>query len=55
MLTVAWLGLRSAAGSCAERQTLSTPPLEFAAAALVAFGVFNLSIDRAVAALYAGL
>ena len=36
-------------------QTLSNLALEFAAAAAVAFGVFYLSIDRAVAALYVAL
>ena len=55
VLTVAWLSVLLGREMLRRAQTLSNVALEFAAAALVAFGVFYLSIDRAVAALYAGL
>jgi hypothetical protein len=55
LLTVAWVSLFFGRELLRRSQTLPSAALEFAAAALVAFGVFTLSIDRAVAALYAGL
>lgn len=55
VLTVAWLSVLLGREMLRRARTLSNVALEFAAAALVAFGVFYLSIDRAVAALYASL
>ncbi|KQO55253.1 hypothetical protein ASF27_13895 [Methylobacterium sp. Leaf102] len=55
VLTIAWVSLFFGRELLRRSQTLSSAALEFAAAAVVAFGVFTLSIDRAVAALYAGL
>ncbi|GJE43817.1 hypothetical protein [Methylobacterium soli] len=55
VLTVAWLSVYFGREVMRRSQTLSNLTLEFAAAAVVAFGVFYLSIDRAVAALYIGL
>lgn len=54
VLTIAWVSLFFGREILRRSQTLSNAALEFAAAALVAFGVFYLSIDRAVAALYVG-
>ncbi|KQO60902.1 MULTISPECIES: hypothetical protein [unclassified Methylobacterium] len=55
VLTIAWLSLFFGREILRRSQTLPNVALEFAAAAAVAFGVFYLSIDRAVAALYIGL
>ena len=55
VMTLAWIGLYFGREMLRRSQTLSNAALEFAAAAVVAFGVFTLSIDRAVAALYAGM
>ncbi|AWN41957.1 hypothetical protein U8607_14295 [Methylobacterium durans] len=55
VLTVAWISVYFGREIMRRTQTLSNLTLEFAAAAMVAFGVFYLSIDRAVAALYIGL
>ncbi|GBU16083.1 MULTISPECIES: hypothetical protein [Methylobacterium] len=55
VLTVAWLSVHFGREVLRRSRTLPNQALEFSAAALVAFGVFYLSIDRAVAALYAGL
>ena len=55
VLTVAWLSVFFGREVLRRSQTLSSVAVEFAAAALVAFGLFYLSIDRAVAALYIGL
>lgn len=55
LLTLAWVSLVFGREVIRRSQTLPSVAVEFAVAALVAFGVFYLSIDRAVAALYAGL
>ncbi|KAB1071068.1 hypothetical protein [Methylobacterium planeticum] len=55
VLTIAWLTVFFGREVMRRSQTLSNLALEFAAAAAVAFGVFYLSIDRAVSALYIGL
>lgn len=55
LLTLAWASLLFGREMIRRSQTLPSVAVEFALAALVAFGVFCLSIDRAVAALYAGL
>ena len=55
VLTVAWLSVYFGREVMRRSQTLPNLALEFAAAAAVAFGVFYLSIDRAVAALYVAL
>ena len=55
VLTVGWLSVLLGREALRRAQTLSNVALEFAAAALVAFGVFYLSIDRALAALSASL
>jgi hypothetical protein len=55
VLTVAWLTVVFGREVMRRSQTLPNLALEFAAAAAVAFGVFYLSIDRAVAALYVAL
>ena len=55
LLSVAWVSLFFGREVLRRSQTLPNAALEFAAAAVVAFGVFTLSIDRAVAALYAGM
>lgn len=55
VLTLAWLSVYFGREVMRRFQTLPNQALEFAAAALVAFGVFYLSIDRAVAALYINL
>ena len=54
VLTLAWLSAYFGREMMRRFQTLPNQAVEFAAAAMVAFGVFYLSIDRAVAALYAG-
>jgi hypothetical protein len=54
VMTLAWIGLYFGREMLRRSQTLSNAALEFAAAAVVAFGVFYLSIDRAVSALYLG-
>lgn len=55
VLTIAWVSVFLGREVLRRAQTLQSAALEFAAAAFVAFGMFYLSIDRAVAALYAGL
>ena len=55
LLTLAWVALVFGRDMLRRSQTLPNVAVEFAVAALVAFGVFYLSIDRAVAALYIGL
>lgn len=55
VLTLAWVSVFFGREALRRMRTLPNVAAEFAAAALVAFGVFYLSIDRAVAALYAGL
>ncbi len=54
VLTLAWLSAYFGRETMRRFQTLPNQTHEFAAAAMVAFGVFYLSIDRAVAALHAG-
>jgi hypothetical protein len=54
VLTLAWASAYFGRETMRRFQTLSNQTLEFAAAAAVAFGVFYLSIDRAVAVLLAG-
>jgi hypothetical protein len=53
VLTLAWLSVYFGRDMMRRFQTLPNQAHEFAAAALVAFGVFYLSIDRAIAALSA--
>ncbi len=55
VLTLAWLSVYFGRETMRRFQTLPNQAVEFSAAALVAFGVFYLSIDRAVAVLQAGL
>ncbi|MFD0937985.1 hypothetical protein [Methylobacterium trifolii] len=55
VLTLAWVSLFFGREILRRSQTLSSIALEFTAAAAITFGVFYLSIDRAVAALYVGL
>ena len=55
VLLVAWLTVYFGREVLRRSQTLGSVAVEFAAAAVVAFGLFYLSIDRAVAALYIGL
>ena len=55
VLTLAWVSVYFGREMMRRFQTLRNQTVEFSAAACVAFGVFYLSIDRAVAALYAGL
>ena len=55
VLLVAWLTVFFGREVLRRSQTLGSVAVEFAAAALVAFGLFYLSIDRAVAALYIGM
>ncbi|WP_019905200.1 hypothetical protein [Methylobacterium sp. 77] len=55
ILTIAWVSLYFGREIIRRSQTLPNVAVEFAAAALIAFGVFYLSIDRAVAALYIGV
>ena len=54
VLTFAWASAYFGRETMRRFQTLPNQTLEFAAAAAVAFGVFYLSIDRAVAVLLAG-
>ncbi|GJE28085.1 hypothetical protein [Methylobacterium organophilum] len=54
VLTLAWLSVFFGREVMRQFRTLPNQAAEFAAAALVAFGVFYLSIDRAVAALSVG-
>ena len=54
VLTLAWAAAYFGRETMRRFQTLPNQSLEFAAAAAVAFGVFYLSIDRAVAVLLAG-
>ncbi|GAB6844634.1 hypothetical protein HNR00_000364 [Methylorubrum rhodinum] len=54
VLTLAWASAYFGRETMRRFQTLPNQTLEFAAAAAVAFGVFYLSIDRAVAVLLAG-
>ena len=51
VLTLAWLSVYFGREMMRRFQTLPNQTHEFAAAAMVAFGVFYLSVDRAVAAL----
>jgi hypothetical protein len=53
VLGLAWISIVVGRESLRRAQTLSNVAVEFAAAAVVAFGVFYLSIDRAIAALSA--
>jgi hypothetical protein len=53
VLVLAWVSLYFGREMLRRAQTLSNVALEFAAAAVVAFGIFYLSIDRALAALHA--
>ena len=53
VLTLAWLSVYFGRDVMRRFQTLPNQTHEFAAAAMVAFGVFYLSIDRAIAALLA--
>ncbi|GLS42088.1 hypothetical protein [Methylobacterium brachythecii] len=53
VLLLAWLSAYFGRETMRRFQTLPNQAHEFAAAAVVAFGVFYLSIDRAVAALHA--
>ena len=55
VLTIAWVSFHFGREIMRRAQTLPNLTIEFAAAAFVAFGVFYLSIDRAVAALYLGM
>lgn len=54
VLTLAWISVYFGREMMRRFQTLQNQTHEFAAAAAVAFGVFYLSIDRAVAVLHAG-
>ncbi|MDP4023943.1 hypothetical protein Q8W71_15030 [Methylobacterium sp. NEAU 140] len=54
VLALAWISIVAGREALRRAQTLPNVTVEFAAAAVVAFGVFYLSIDRAVAALNAG-
>lgn len=54
VLTLAWASAYFGRETMRRFQTLPNQTLEFAAAAMVAFGVFYLSIDRAVAVISAG-
>ena len=53
VLALAWISIVAGRESLRRAQTLPNVAVEFAAAAVVAFGVFYLAIDRAVAALSA--
>lgn len=53
VLGLAWISIVVGRESLRRAQTLPNVAVEFAAAAVVAFGVFYLSIDRAVAVLSA--
>ncbi|MGC5780409.1 hypothetical protein [Methylobacterium sp. NFXW15] len=53
VLALAWISIVVGRESLRRAQTLSNVAVEFAAAAVVAFGVFYLSIDRAVTVLSA--
>ncbi|GJD33686.1 hypothetical protein [Methylobacterium aerolatum] len=53
VLALAWISIVLGRESLRRAQTLSNVAVEFAAAAVVAFGVFYLSIDRAVTLLSA--
>ncbi|MCJ2015810.1 hypothetical protein [Methylobacterium sp. J-076] len=53
VLALALVSIVAGREALRQAQTLSNVSVEFAAAAVVAFGVFYLSIDRAVAALTA--
>jgi len=55
VLTVAWLSVYFGREVLRRSQTLGNVAIEFAAAALVAFGLFYLSIDRAVSVITIGL
>ncbi|GJD49096.1 hypothetical protein OPKNFCMD_1826 [Methylobacterium crusticola] len=54
VLTLAWLGSVYGREMLRQFRTLPSDAAEFALAALVAFGVFYLAVDRAVAALLLG-
>ncbi|GJE36328.1 hypothetical protein [Methylobacterium persicinum] len=53
VLALAWISIVVGRESLRRAQTLPNVALEFAAAAIVAFGVFTLAIDRAVTVLSA--
>lgn len=55
VLTLAWISVYFGREMMRRFQTLPNQAVEFSAAAMVAFGVFYVSIDRAVAALYVAL
>lgn len=55
VLSIAWVSVFFGREVLRRAQTLPNVALEFSAAAVVAFGMFYLSVDRAVAALYAGM
>lgn len=55
VLTLAWLSVYFGREMMRRFQTLPNQAVEFSAAAMVAFGVFYVSIDRAVAALHVAL
>ena len=55
VMALAWLSVYFGRELMRRFQTLPNQAVEFAAAALVTFGIFYLSIDRAVAALTLGL
>lgn len=55
VLSLAWISVYFGREMMRRFQTLPNQAVEFAAAAMVAFGVFYVSIDRAVAALSVAL
>ena len=55
VLALAWVSIVIGRESLRRAQTLPNVTLEFAAAAVVAFGVFVLAIERAVSVLSAGI
>ncbi|MGU3537133.1 hypothetical protein [Methylobacterium sp. A54F] len=52
VLTIGWVTAMFGREILRRSQTLKNAAVEFAAAAAVAFGIFYIGIDRAVAALY---
>ena len=55
VLTLAWVSVYFGRDVMRRFQTLPNQTVEFAAAAMVAFGVFYLSIDRAVSVIGLGM
>ena len=55
VMALAWLSVYFGRELMRRFRTLPNQAVEFAAAAMVAFGIFYLSIDRAVSALSLGL